>query len=177
MATQDKKNSSEDRSHNTLSTKQTIGALVGIVALLALLFFGTQQNEPAGATMITDQAKPEESMYQQSAMDLNYDDALLKEYDHGSLIELNGKVNSILEDPVKGEGNVLLDLAQDESAGAENVKSQQVMLVYPDQTVDMPERQSVHLFGRYIGTVEFENSVGSTQKVPAIQVDYLSETS
>ena len=109
-------------------------------------------------------------------MELNYDDALLKEYDHGALIELQGKVNSILEEPVKGEGNVLLDLAQDQSAGAENVKSQQVMLVYPEQQADLPERQSVHLFGRYIGTVEFETSVGSMQKVPAIQVDYLSET-
>lgn len=177
MATQDKKNSADDRSHNTLNSKQTIGALVGIVVLLGLLFFGTQQNEPAGATMITDEAKPEESLYEQSAMDLNYDDALLKQYDHGSLIELEGKVNSILEDPVKGEGNVLLDLAQDQSAGAENVKSQQVMLVYPETQSDLSERQSIHLFGRYIGTVEFETSVGSTQKVPAIQVDYLSETS
>jgi hypothetical protein len=177
MATQDKKDTSQDRPHNTLSSKQTIGAIVGIAVLLGLLFFGTQQNEPAGASMITDQAKPEESMYQQSAMELNYEDALLKEYDHGALIELKGKVNSILEEPVKGEGNVLLDLAQDQSAGAENVKSQQVMLVYPEQQADLPERQSVHLFGRYIGTVEFETSVGSMQKVPAIQVDYLSETS
>ncbi len=177
MATQDPKNSSDERTHNTLSTKQTIGAGVGIVVLLGLLFFGTQQNEPAGATLITDESKPEQSIYQQSAMDLNYEDALLKEYDHGSLIELEGKVNSVLEEPVKGEGNVLLDLAQDDSAGAENVKSQQVMLVYPEKQVDLPERQSIHLFGRYIGTVEFETSVGSTQKVPAIQVDYLSETS
>lgn len=177
MATQEPKNSSDERSHNTLSTKQTIGALVGIVVLLGILFIGTQQNEPAGATMITDESKPEQSIYQESAMELNYEDALLKEYDHGSLIELEGKVNTVLEEPVKGAGNVVLDLAKDESAGTENVKSQQVMLVYPEQQAELPQRQKVHLYGRYIGTVEYETSVGSTQKIPAIQVDYLSESS
>ncbi|MDZ7794275.1 MAG: hypothetical protein U5P10_11480 [Spirochaetia bacterium] len=175
MATQNSQDKSQQE-HAALSTKQTIGAGIGILVLLGLLFFGTSQNAPAGAELITDGSKPNQSVYQEDASDLNYEDALLRNYDQGALLELNGKVNRILDKPLKGQVNVLIDLPQ-ESGGAENMESKQVMLVYVDSTAQVEENQSVHLFGRYIGTLEFETSVGGEQEVPAIQVDYLTEQS
>jgi hypothetical protein len=176
MASQNSQDNSKAQSANSLSTKQTIGAGVGILVLLGLLVFGTTSNEPAGAELITDESKPNQSVYQEDASDLNYEDALLKNYDQGALLELNGKVNRILEEPIKGQVNVLVDLPQ-ESGGAENMETRQVMLVYVDNTAKVEENQDVHLFGRYIGTVKFETAVGGEQEVPAIQVDYLSEQS
>ncbi|HKK65722.1 MAG TPA: hypothetical protein VJ967_07695 [Clostridia bacterium] len=176
MATQNSQNNSQGQSANSLSTKQTIGAGIGILVLLGLLVFGTTSNEPAGAELITDASKPNQSVYQEDASDLNYEDALLKNYDQGTLLELTGKVNRSLDEPKKGQANVLVDLPQEEG-GAENMETQQVMLVYADSTAQVKENQSVHLFGRYIGTLEFETAVGGEQEVPAIQVDYLSEQS
>lgn len=176
MATQNSQDNSQGQSANSLSTKQTIGAGVGILVLLGLLVFGTTSNEPAGAELITDAAKPEQSVYQEEASNLNYEDALLKNYDQGALLELYGKVHRVFEEPIKGRANMLVDLPQEEG-GTENMETQQVMLVYADKDAQMAENQDVHLYGRYIGTIEFETSVGSEQEVPAIQVDYLSEQS
>jgi len=174
MATQNSQDNSQGQAANSLSTKQTIGAGVGILVLLGLLVFGTTSNEPAGAELITDGSKPDQTVYQEDASKLNYEDALLKNYDQGTLLELNGKVNRTLEEPLKGQANVLLELPQ-ESGGAENMESQQVMLVYLENSTQVEENQNLHLFGRYIGTVKFETSVGGEQEVPAIQVDYMGE--
>jgi len=176
MATQNSQNNSQGQSANSLSTKQTIGAGVGILVLLGLLVFGTTSNEPAGAELITDASKPDQSVYQEDASNLNYEDALLKNYDQGALLELNGKVHRIFEEPIKGQANVLVDLPQQEG-GTENMETQQVMLVYVEEEAQAAENQDIHLFGRYIGTLEFETAVGGDQEVPAIQVDYLSEQS
>ncbi|MFO7729535.1 MAG: hypothetical protein R6V86_02090 [Spirochaetia bacterium] len=175
MATQNSQDKPQQQ-QAALSTKQTIGAGIGILVLLGLLFFGTSQNEPAGAELITDGSKPNQSVYQEDASVLNYEDALLRNYDQGARLELNGEVNRILDEPLKGQANVLIDLPQ-ESGGAENMESKQVMLVYADSTAQVEENQDVHLYGRYIGTLKFETSVGGEKEVPAIQVDYLSTQS
>ncbi len=175
MATQNSQDKPQQQ-QAALSTKQTIGAGIGILVLLGLLFFGTSQNKPAGAELITDGSKPNQSVYQEDASVLNYEDALLRNYDQGALLELNGKVNSFLEEPIKGQANVLVELPQ-ESGGTENMEAQQVILVYADKEAQVAENQDVHLFGRYIGTLEYETAVGGKQEVPAIQVDYLSTQS
>jgi len=174
MATQNSQNNSKEQQPNSLNTKQTIGAGVGILVLLGLLFVGTSLNEPAGAELITDAAKPAQSEYQENASELNYEDAMLKEYENGTLIEFRGKVNSTLEEPVKGEKNIVVDIEKEESSGTNNIETPQVMLIYAEDPAKVEEHQDVHLFGRYIGTVEYETSVGSEREVPAIQVDYLS---
>ncbi len=174
MATQNSENNSKKQEPAALSTKQTIGAGLGILVLLALLFIGTSLNKPAGAELITDGAKPDESMYQENASELNYEDAMLKEYDHGTMIELSGTVKTTLKEPVKGEQSTVVDIEQDNSGGTNNVESPQVMLIYANKTVDFDQHQDIHLFGRYIGTIKYETSVGSEREIPAIQVDYLS---
>lgn len=173
MATQNPKNKSADDQNPGLSTKQTLGALGGIVVLLVLLFVGVSQTKEPGAELITDAAQPEKAEYLDEASSLNYEDAMLQEYETGALIELEGSIHQIFDEAIKGEGNMLLNIKAKDDNGVETTKVKQVMLTYVDEVPNIDELQDVSVYGRYIGTLEFESAVGASREVPAIQVDYI----
>ena len=174
MATQEKSNTNPQKSGEN-NTLKTIGALGGIVVLLALLFIGVSQSKPAGAEMITDGAKPEQTEYQNNASELDYEKAVLKEYENGKLIEMNGKIHRIFEEPVKGDASILVTVQQASQGGsASTVETNQVMLTFLEGPSNIEEHEDAHIFGRYIGTLEYETAIGTMKEVPAIQVDYMS---
>ena len=155
------------------STGKTLGALGGVVILLALLIFGVSQTKSAGAKLITDGEKPSESAYTEQAELLEYEKGILGEYDRGTLITLKGTVNKILEEPVKGTSNYVLNVRAEEMKNAQSVETKQVLLVFLDTPSGIEESHSLQAMGRYIGTLEYETALGSDKEVPAIQVDYL----
>ncbi len=172
MATHHTENetSTQPKENNTL---KTIGALGGIVVLLALLFIGVSQSQPAGAELITDVEKPDEATYESEASELDFEKAKLKEYTSGKLIELEGKIHKQFEEPQKGEAAVLLTINNQSSAAA-GVESHQIMLIFLEEPDKIEEHAEAHVFGRYIGTLEYETAMGTDKEVPAIQVDYFS---
>ena len=157
-----------------LSTKQTLGAIGGIVVLLAILFFGVSRTEPAGAKLITGEEKPARSVYVEESSSIDYENAILKEYETGTLVELEGNVHKIFEEPLKGSQSILFDMKQEAQNNASSGGVKQVILTVVSEPVDAHERQEAHIYGRYIGTLEFENSIGAEEVVPAIQVDYIT---
>ena len=173
MATQNTENdsTSQPKENNTL---KTIGALGGIVVLLALLFIGVSQSKPAGAELITDAEKPDEATYEEDASALDFEKAKLKEYESGKLIELEGKIHKQFEEPQKGEATVLITIKNNESGAAAGNESHQIMLTFLEKPGKVEEHADTHVYGRYIGTLEFETAVGTDKEVPAIQVDYFS---
>jgi len=171
MATQDKVQSKKDNPKAGLNMKQTIGAFVGIAALLALFFLGVSHSAKPGADLITEGAKPDQSTYEEKASPLDYEKAILKNYDPGILIEMDGKVQKVFAEPIKGSENVLLNIPA--GIESEELKNNQIMLTFVEETPALEEHQMAHVYGRYIGTLEYEGPVGKVE-VPAIQVDYLS---
>ncbi|HDQ13793.1 MAG TPA: hypothetical protein ENN41_03135 [Sediminispirochaeta sp.] len=174
MASQNTSKNSPAEDKNSINTKQTIGALGGIVVLLGLLFFGVSNTKPVGVEFITDEAKPSQAEYSENASGLEYDDALLKKYEVGTMVELAGKVQQVFEEPIEGEHNMVLGIRETVDTSTDTGKVKQVMLTYVNEpTKEVEKHQQVHVFARYIGTLEFETNVGTSQKVPAVQVDYL----
>lgn len=57
-------------------------------------------------------------------------------------------------------------------ASSETIK--QIILTFVSSPIDTHERQEARVYGRYIGTLKYENSIGAEEVVPAIQVDYTS---
>jgi hypothetical protein len=156
------------------NTKKTIGALGGIVVLLALLFIGISQSEAPGAKLISEGKKPSEEKYEQEASKLDYEKAILKDYENGTLIEIEGRVHKVFEEAQKGEATVLLDIKQESENAADSVETKQIILTFLKSPKDMEDYKAVHVYGRYIGTIEYETAVGTKKAVPALQVDYLS---
>ncbi len=156
-----------------VGSKQTIGAIAGIIVLLALLFIGVSRTKPAGAELITEEAKPDQSTYMEAADSIDYETALLKDYDSGKLLELSGDIHKVFAEPIKGEQSILFDMKQETVQGASTDTKKQVILILVEKPVDVESSQQAHIFGRYIGTLEYETTLGTSQEVPAIQVDYL----
>ena len=154
-----------------LSTKNTIGAFLGIAALLVILVFGVSNSKKPGAELITEGAKPDQATYQAEASSLDYEQAILKKYESGFLLEIEGKVHKIFAEPIKGSENVILNVSPD--IESEEMKTNQIILTFVEETPHMEPHQIAHIFGRYIGTLEYEGAIGKSE-APAIQVDYLS---
>jgi hypothetical protein len=163
----------KDSKSTEFSTKQTIGVLGGIVVLLAILFIGVSQTKPAGARLITGEEKPAEALYMEEASPIDYEDAILKEYEAGTLLELEGKVHKIFEEPLKGAQSILFNMEEETVSGESTGSIKQVILTLVSEPLDIKELQSAHVYGRYIGTLEYENTIGAREIVPAIQVDYI----
>jgi hypothetical protein len=155
------------------STGKTLGALAGVVALVALLIVGVSQTKSAGAELITDGGRPSETKYTEQADSLDYEKAILGDYERGTLIATKGTVNKILEEPVKGDANFVLTISGEDMQGVSSVKTKQVLLVFLEEPGGISESDSLEVDGRYIGTLKFETAVGAEKEVPAIQVDYL----
>jgi hypothetical protein len=155
------------------TTGKTLGALGGVVALVALLIIGVSQTKSAGAELITDGGKPSETQYTEQAENLDYEKGILGDYEHGTMISLKGTVNHILEEPVKGEANFVLNVRSENMANTQSVETKQVMLVFLDEPGGINETDALEAMGRYIGTLKYETAVGTEKEVPAIQVDYL----
>ncbi len=171
MATTNKQNMEHDDHKTGLGLKQTIGAFVGIAALLVLLFLGVSNSKEPGAELITDGAKPDQTAYQEDASPLEYEPAILKEYDSGKLLEMEGKIHKVFDEPLKGDANVILNVEPE--IESEEVKVNQIILTFVNETPDVEQHQIAHVYGRYIGTLEYEGAVG-TMEAPAVQVDYIS---
>jgi len=171
MATDNTQNTQSDDHKRGLNGKQTIGAFLGIAALLVLLFLGVSNTKEPGAEVITDEPKPDQSSYQAEAVDFDYEPAILQEYEQGTLLELEGKIHTRLDEALKGEQNIILNVTP--KIESDEIKVNQVMLVFLNSRSDIKQHQDAHVFGRYIGTMEYEGPVG-TLEAPAVQVDYLS---
>lgn len=155
------------------STGKTLGALGGVVLLVALLIVGVSQTKSPGAKLITEGEKPSESVYTEQAEQLDYEKGILGKYDRGTLITLKGTVNNILEEPVKGSANYVINVRAEEMKNAQSVETKQVLLVFLEEPTGIEESNSLQTMGRYIGTLQYETAIGSEKEVPAIQVDYL----
>jgi len=171
MATTDKPNKGHDDHKAGLGLKQTIGAFAGIAALLVLLFLGVSNSKEPGAELITDGTKPDQAAYLADASPLEYEPAILKEYDSGKLLEMEGKIHKIFDEPLKGSANIILNVEPE--IESEEIKVNQIILTFVDEAPDVEQHQIAHVYGRYIGTLEYEGAVGK-KEAPAIQVDYLS---
>lgn len=173
MATQNSENNTSHPKEN--ETKKTIGAVGGILVLLVLLFVGVSQSKSAGAELITEEEAPKKTTYESEASELNFEKAKLKEYETGKLIEFSGKVSREFEEALKGEAAFLLDLRQNEQNDAPaTTEKNQVILTFLENPEKVEQPMNVHVYGRYIGTLEYETVVGTKKEVPAIQVDYFS---
>jgi hypothetical protein len=155
------------------STGKTLGALGGIVVLLALLIFGVSQSKSAGASIITDAEQPSEAQYTEQADSLDYEKGILGEYDRGKLLNIKGSVNKILEKPLKGEANFVLNIRAEDMQNTNSIETKQVLLVFLEEPAGIEEADTLRVMGRYIGTLKYETAIGSNKEVPAIQVDYL----
>jgi hypothetical protein len=63
---------------------------------------------------------------------------------------------------------------EEETVSGESTGSiKQVILTLVSEPLDIKELQNAHVYGRYIGTLEYENTIGAKEIVPAIQVDYI----
>lgn len=176
MATQINKGENPEKNPKgtELSTKQTLGAIGGIAVLLAILLFGVSQSKPAGAELITEEDKPAESVYVAESSPVDYEDAILKEYEAGTLLKLEGNIHRVFEEPLKGAQTILFDMKEEAGTDTSSEAIKQVILTFASNPIDIHERQEAHVYGRYIGTLEYENSIGADEVVPAIQVDYIS---
>jgi len=170
VATQDKE--STNTQHKENNTVKTIGAVGGIIALLALLFIGVSQTKSAGAELITDGSKPDKAKYEADASGLDYEKAILKDYETGKLLEFKGKVHKKFEKAQKGETTILLDIIDESENAPATTETNQVILTFLEEPKQTEEYAVAQVLGRYIGTLEYETSVGTMKEVPAIQVDY-----
>lgn len=158
----------------TMSPKQLVGAGLGIVALLVILFLARTFSKPLEAEIMTEPAPPMES-YTAEAITFDPFAAAGKEYDPGQLVIIETDLDETLQEPVIGDVNVVLEMSN-EVVGSESDKTVPVVLVFIDrapaaEALQDPGRYVV--MGRYIGTVEIESAIGTDAIAQAVQVDHL----
>lgn len=164
-----------DTQSSQSQTGKVLGAIAAIVALAALLFWGVGQSQTREAQIISDEAKPTTQQYEAEAQELEYEAARLGDYDAGTKLIFEAKVVNVIEDTDLGQQNAVARLIKEQVTDAETIKQEQVLLVFTE-SMNFPENEELHVQARYIGTGEYESAIGSTEELPAFQVDYLETT-
>jgi hypothetical protein len=153
-----------------------LGAVAAVVALVALLLWGASQSSTEEASVITESEKPSAAAYESEAQQLEYEAARLGDYDRGTKVVFEATIVAVLEEAELGARNAVVNVRTEAAAGAETMKQEQVLLVFTsDQRLE--EHADVEVQGRYIGSGEYESPLGSTEEIPAFQVDYMNTTS
>lgn len=166
---------SDQRSSKPQGTK-ILGAVVAIVALVALLVWGASQSTTEEASVITGTEKPSANVYASEARQLEYEAARLGDYDRGAKVTFEGKIVQIVDGVDLGARNAVVNVQTESAAGAETIKQEQVLLVFTGER-SFEENADVEVQGRYIGAGQYETPLGSMKEVPAFQVDYMESSS
>lgn len=165
-------NKSQDRVETTMSPKQLIGAAVGIVALLGLLFIGRTFSTTKQAELLVNQSAPTVATYESDAAQLDPFDAAGGEYEIGQPVMFETSLETVLEEPVVGAANVVVEMSN-EAVQSQSDKSVSVVLVFADEENVPSEGSHALVMGRYIGAVDLEGELGGSVNAPAIQVDHV----
>ena len=152
-----------------------LGAIGAIVVLAALLFWGVGQSQTPEAKVISEGAKPTAQEYQAEAQQLEYEPARLGDYEAGIKLVFEAKVVHVIEETELGQQNAVARLIKEQTTNAETIKQEQVLLVFTE-SMNLPQNEELQVRARYIGTGQYESAIGSTEELPAFQVDYLETT-